>query len=38
MIDLWYVPFLNDETRGWLFTISHQLWRLGVFPGYPPPQ
>ncbi len=37
MLDLWYVPFLNDQTRGWLFDISYQLWKLGVFPGPPPP-
>ncbi|MDH6284679.1 hypothetical protein M2280_005940 [Prescottella agglutinans] len=36
MFDLWSVP-LDDQMTGWLFTISYQLWKLGVFPGYPPP-
>ncbi|MDH6284682.1 hypothetical protein M2280_005943 [Prescottella agglutinans] len=35
MFDWFYVPFLNDDTRGWLITLSYELWKLGFPPGYP---
>lgn len=35
-MDIWWIPLLTWEQRGWLYKLTYDLWVHGIPQGYPP--